>query len=232
MEKLKGKRLLLLGGDFWTEELARYAAETGVKLIATAKKAPTKLFEIAEENYRVDPTDAEGMKKLIREKKNRRGLPCYATPEQCAVLHEKIAFKELCDSVGLLVVKRIDIDEENLSATAAKIKYPVIAKPVDASGSAGCCVCRNAEEFMSGYAEAKGASFTGKVIVESFVDNRSVYLYYTFSGGKAYFTGVTRKYTVKYPQGNYVLSLRPGEPVHRRHPRALRRKTFRHVQED
>ena len=60
-----------------------------IRLIATAKKAPT---EIAEENYGVEPTDAEGMKKL--------GLPCYATPEQCAVLHEKIAFKELCDSVG------------------------------------------------------------------------------------------------------------------------------------
>ena len=200
-------------------------------MIATAKKAPSKLFEIAEESYTVDPTDAEGMKKLIREKKidavhpgsaepvigaasaylRELGLPCYATPEQCAVLHEKIAFKELCDSVGLPVVKRIDVDEENLSATAAQIKYPVIAKPVDASGSAGCCVCRNAEEFLSGYDEAKRASFTGKVIVESFVDNRSVYLYYTFSGGKSYFTGVTRKYTVKYPQGNYVLSLRLGE---------------------
>ena len=70
MENLKGKRLLLLGGDFWTEEQAQYAAETGVKLIATAKKAPSKLFEIAEESYTVDPTDAEGMKKLIREKKS------------------------------------------------------------------------------------------------------------------------------------------------------------------
>ena len=72
MENLKGKRLLLLGGDFWTEELAQYAAETGVKLIATAKKAPTKLFEVAEESYTVDPTDAEGMKKLIREAKSTR----------------------------------------------------------------------------------------------------------------------------------------------------------------
>ena len=109
------------------------------------------------------------------------------------------------------VVKRINIDESNLSASAAQIKYPVIAKPVDSSGSAGCCVCRNAQEFLTGYNEAKQNSFTGKVIVESFVDNRSVYLYYTFSGGKAYFAGVTRKYTVKYPQGNYVLSLRLGE---------------------
>ena len=86
MESLKGKRLLLLGGDFWTEELAQYAKETGVKLIATAKKAPSKLFEIAEESYTVDPTDAEGMKKLIREKKS---IVPYSTARLALLRHAR-----------------------------------------------------------------------------------------------------------------------------------------------
>lgn len=97
-----------------------FASPFVIRLIATAKKAPTKLFEIAEESYRVDATDAEGMWLVVSGYLREPGLPCYATPEQCAVPDEKIAFKELCDSAGLPVVKRIDVDEENLSETAAK----------------------------------------------------------------------------------------------------------------
>ncbi len=51
MDKLRGKRLLLLGGGTWKEAIKRIADEHGITLIATGNDKSGGIFSIADEGY-------------------------------------------------------------------------------------------------------------------------------------------------------------------------------------
>lgn len=229
MEKnLEGKRLLLLGGNLWKGAIRQFADEQGITLVATSNDPHAGIFEIADETYLVSSTDADAMKCLIREKNidgvymggsepvisaacqylNELNMPCYCTKEQWDYLQNKQNFKNLCISCGLPVVPRYEIDEADFDACAANIPYPVITKPVDGCGSAGFSVCQNAEELRFGYQKAKAASDSGNVLVEKFVKNDGVVVFYTLSNGEAVFSGLEDKYPVRYKEtGSYVAGM-------------------------
>lgn len=226
MNELTGKRLLLLGGGLWKEVIKEYAEKNGIVLIATGNDISSGIFQIADEGYLVDSTDAEAMKKLIVEKKidgvymggsetvisvackylNEMGLHCYCTKEQWDFLENKANFKELCIKHGLPVAKSYSIDEEDIDTSSQSIDYPVITKPQDGCGSNGFSVCGNASELKRGYEIAKAASPSGSVICEKFVKNSGVVVIYTFSDGEMFFSGLEDKFPVRYEeQGSYVV---------------------------
>ena len=66
--ELKGKRLLILGGNLWKESIKQVADTYGITLIATGNDTSAGIFEIADECYNIDSTNSEAMKKLILEK--------------------------------------------------------------------------------------------------------------------------------------------------------------------
>ena len=224
-KNLANKRLLLLGGSLWKKAIQDFAQEQGIILIATGNNHNAGIFEIADECYDVDSTNTEAMKQLIREKRidgvymggsesvistacgylQELGLPCYCTREQWEYLQNKEHFKRLCIEYGLPVVPKYDYELENPKRNIPDSAFPVITKPTDGCGSSGFSVCRNSEELRKGYAIARQASPTGSVIVEKFVKNDGVVVFYTFSNGKMYFSGLEDKYPVKYQkQGSYV----------------------------
>lgn len=222
--ELNGKRLLILGGSLWKEAIRDFAIENGITLIATGNDQTAGIFEIADEKFSVNSTDAEAMKKLIRDARidgvymggseavisaacqyiNDLGMPCYCTHEQWEYLQNKKNFKELCIRHGLPVVKRYTAAED-IENSVPIADYPVITKPTDGCGSSGFSVCRNPEELKAGYRIAAKESPTGSVIIEKFVPNDGVVVFYTVSGGKLLFSGLEDKYPVRYEkQGSYV----------------------------
>lgn len=229
MINLANKRLLLLGGSLWKDAIKDFADEHNIILIATGNDASAGIFEIAHEHYNVDSTDAEAMKQLIREKNidgvymggsepvisvacsylNELGLPCYCTKEQWELLQNKSKFKHLLIEHGLPVAPKYDISSlEDIGSLANEITFPVITKPTDGCGSNGFSVCNNLEELKEGYKRASVASASGNVIVEKFVKNDGVVVFYTFSNGKMYFSGLEDKYPVRYQeQGSYVAGM-------------------------
>lgn len=223
MMELKGKRLLLLGGSLWKDAIQDYAKDKGIVLIATGNDQSAGIFQIAEESYDVDSTDEAVMKRLIIDKKidgvymggseavcsiackylNEMSVPCYCTKEQWDFLENKANFKSLCEKFGLPVAKHYQFPEKGNDTT--QIDYPVIAKPTDGSGSNGFSVCNNIEELRKGYENAKKESPSGNVIIEKFVKNDSVVVFYTFSNGKMHFSGLEEKFPIWYEeQGRYV----------------------------
>lgn len=220
---LKGKRLLLLGGSLWKDAIQDYAKNKDITLIATGNDQSAGIFQIAEERYDVDSTNEEAMKRLIVDKNidgvymggsetvcsiackylNELGLPCYCTKEQWDFLENKANFKALCEKFGLPVAKRYQFTEEGNDSI--QIDYPVITKPTDGSGSNGFSVCNNIKELRKGYENAKKESPSGIVIVEEFVKNDSIVVFYTFSNGQMFFSGLEEKFPVCYEdQGRYV----------------------------
>lgn len=89
-----------------------------------------------------------------------------------------------------------------------KIDFPVITKPVDGCGSNGFSICRNTNELKIGYEKAKINSSSGNVLIEKFVKNTSVVVFYTISNGTVTYCGLEDKYTVFYPKTeSYVAGL-------------------------
>lgn len=225
MKSLNGKRLLLLGGSMWKEAIRQFADEQGIVLIATGNNSNAGIFQIADESYSIDSTDNHAMKKLILDKNidgvymggsesvishaceyiNDLNLPCYCTKEQWECLQNKKYFKDLCIKHQLPVVSRYDIEPKDVLEKGINLPFPVITKPTDGCGSSGFSVCRDYEEFIQGYNKASENSESGEVIIEDFVDNNGIVVFYTISKGIAYFSGIEDKYPVKYDTtGSYV----------------------------
>lgn len=220
--RLNGKRLLVLGGSLWKEAIQQVAKAYGITVIATGNDQTAGIFDIAQEKYNVDSTDINAMKKLILECRidgvymggseavisaacvylNELNMPCYCTKQQWEFLQNKDNFKKLCIKHGLPVVKKYDLDD---TVVESSIDFPVIAKPTDGCGSAGFSVCKNLEELVIGYQKAKEISPTGNVIVEKFVNNSGIVVFYTVSNGKIFFSGLEDKYPVCFEKwGSYV----------------------------
>lgn len=229
MRDLRGKRLLILGGSMWKDAIKQFADEHGIILVATGNDRSAGIFEIAHEAYDVNSTDIEGMKKLIAEKNidgvymggsepvitkaceyiNDLGLPCYCNKQQWDFLQDKSNFKDLCLKFGLPCVPKYNI-------TDSTIEYPVITKPTDGCGSNGFSVCKDYAELLVGYEKAKAASPTGSVLIEKFVNNNSVVVFYTFSEGKLIFSGLEDKFPVRYSEtGSYVAGMHLFESLHK-----------------
>ena len=138
---------------------------------------------------------------------NELGMPCYCTHEQWEYLQDKAKFKELCIKHGLPVAKRYSA-ENGIENAVPESDYPVITKPTDGCGSNGFSVCRDPGELKAGYERAAAASPSGSVIIEKFVKNDGVVVFYTLSGGEAIFSGLEDKYPVRFEeQGSYVAGM-------------------------
>ena len=228
MKDLRGKRLLILGGSSWKEAVKQFADEQGIELIATGNDCSAGIFEIASEGYQVNSINPEKMKELIKSQNidgvymggseivistacqylSDLGLPCYCTKEQWDYLQDKGAFKDLCIKFGLPVVPRYKITKEWLQERENDVDYPVITKPTDGCGSNGFSICNNKEELIKGYEFASSNSYSGEVIVEKFVKNKGVVVFYTFTNGEMVFSGLEDKYPMQYVEnGSYVAGM-------------------------
>ena len=217
-DELRGKRLLLLGSSVWKDELRHFADEHGIILIVVGNRA-APLDEVADELYRVDSTDHDAMKQFIKthnidgvfmggsemivshacEYINELGYPCYCTKEQWDVLADKSRFKALCQLFGLPVAKAYSPhDFIPVQEVTVENVFPVVTKPVDGCGGEGISVCHHIKELQEGYAKAKAASRSGNAIIEQFVSNDSIKVFYTFSQGVPHYTTMATKYPVRF----------------------------------
>lgn len=212
MNNLKGKRLLLLGSNFWKDDLKQYAKENGIYLIF-AGLYPGVLDTIADEHYRIDTTDPSVMIPFIKEHNidgvfmggseliiskscdyiNQLGYPCYCTKHQWDLLQDKKAFKDLCKKYKVPTVPEYGIDD-NLSEK----DFPVIVKPVDGCGSRGITVCYTQDEFEKAKTKALEDSPTKQILIEKYIDNGGVtnLVKYVAIDGKYYLEAMGDRYVL------------------------------------
>lgn len=191
MEKITGKRLLILGGTSASLDLVRNAKAMGIYTIVTDMSATGVAKEIADETAMVSTADIEGLVELAKQKQvdgifcgpsefnlrnmiaacAKAGLPCYTdmqTWDRCA---NKDVFKSYCRKFGVDCTPEYDIDLTTPMETLEKIDYPIIIKPVDGSSSAGITVCQSADQVYAALEKAYAASKSKKIIAEKFIEN-------------------------------------------------------------
>lgn len=112
-------------------------------------------------------------------------LPCYIDYETAQNVSDKIKMKRIFSENDIPTSAYVEMETLDWSKVA-KLRYPMVVKPVDAYSSRGVRKAWNAQELEQYFREAAQISRTGGVIVEEFVlgDEISVDIY--IKNGKAH----------------------------------------------
>ncbi len=223
-QRLKGKRLLILGGMRISCEIVRKAKEMGVYTIVAdydrVDDSPGK--QIADEAVGLSVTNVDAVVSYIKNNAidgvlvgfndmllpyyaeicEKSGLPCYGTKAQFDILITKDQYKSLCRQFGVPTIPEYDFNDNN-------IVYPVLVKPVDSSGSRGITICHSQEELKVAVKTGRKASKTGRVLIERYMDVREVTVFWTFQNGNYYLSALGNRH-VKHNQGMDVIPLPVG----------------------
>lgn len=204
MEKLEGKKLLLLGGPALMSDIVEKAKSMGIYTIVTdwyePDKSPAK--KIADEYWMESVADIDKLAGLIKEHHidgvftnytdsylpyyvnlcEKTGLPCLANMHQVDTISKKDLSKQLCIDHGISVSKQYDISGI-ADIDMLDVSFPVLTKPVDSSGQKGIFVCLNKQELNEKYLESLEFSASKKVIIEEYVQGDYTVMFYTIQNG-------------------------------------------------
>lgn len=223
------KKMLILGGKpIGSVELAKRCKQRDLYTIVTdylpSESSPAKL--VADEAWDISTNDVDVLADKCREKGvngvltavhefnirrmldlcEKLNLPCYCNRNTWKYCDSKLEFKKLCYDSGIEVAQKYDLN----SAISQLKKYsnPVIVKPVDSSGSRGFSICKTPQELETAIERAKQFSLSGQIVIEDYIPYDAVIIYYTMHRGKCYFSGITDKYSVRFPStGASVMGL-------------------------
>lgn len=219
---LAGKKLLILGANPETIPLVQIANEMGIKTIVTSNIPNDAAKAYAWKASDVNGLDVPGLISLAREEQvdgvlvgvadilvpvyckvcAALDLPCYATQQIVDTFNYKDVFKATFESYGVHGIPEFYLDAEMKPEDVAKIKYPVMVKPVDGYSGLGMKVCNNAEELKEGVDKALAFSKCKRFIVERYMGGcEDMGFYYTFKDGVCSASCIYDRYTTDEQPG-------------------------------
>ena len=102
---------------------------------------------------------------------DRMGLPQAGPYESVCILQNKELFRSFLESNGFNVPKSRGFSlYEEAYADRDYFTWPVIVKPVDSAGSKGVSRVDSTDDLKAAFENAKSHSFSGKVIIEEFIE--------------------------------------------------------------
>lgn len=214
---LKGKKLLILGGNPETGILVKKANKLGVYTIVIDPNpiAPAKIN--ARKHYEIDGFD---LLRLIQVAKDESidgvlvgvadilvpsylklctalNLPCYATEKIIEALTRKDGFKKTIKDYEIEGIPSFKLDKNLNTYDLKKIIYPAMVKPVDSGGGVGMTLCYNKGELISGVKFAIDNSKKDLFLVEKYMSSDDIFAYYTFKNGEIYLSAIADRITTK-----------------------------------
>jgi len=215
---LKDKKLLLMGGGAYANDILRYKEQTGFQIVALGRDAGTPIAKISDAFYQIDTQDVDAVCEVVQKEgisgifvgssevninpaitvSERTGCYFYTNRAQWDVLANKARFKDYCRTYGVPVVPEFNIKPGYTKEDVAKLTFPVLLKPTDSSGARGMNACYRAEDFDALYEEALKWSAKKEVIVEELItDADEVFFQYTIADGKTSLTSCFTKVFVQ-----------------------------------
>lgn len=214
---LKGKKLLILGGNPSTMEIVREAKKQGIYTIVTdwydTKRSPSKL--IADEYWNEEVFRPDILAQLVKDKSidgaftaytdsyllpyqelcERAKLPCYGPRSAYETMFSKASFKEACEKAGVPVVPWKKLTQDNYKTEIIGIDYAVAVKPVDNSGSRGVFKCYDPKDLIMYCEKALDFSQKKEIMVEKLMDVDSEFsAYYIIHNGEARLSSMGDRY--------------------------------------
>ena len=220
-QEFAGKKLLILGGNPETSALVKLANSMGIKTIVSSERHTDDAKKYAWKGFDIDGMDVPGLIELANKEKvdgvlvgvadilvpsyckvcEALGFPCYATQQIVDVFAFKDVFKATCERYGIHGIPEFYLDADMKPEDVAKIKYPVMVKPVDNGGGVGMTVCYNESELRPAVEKALEASKKKRFIVERYMQCEDMGMYYTFKDGVCSASCIYDRYTTDEQPG-------------------------------
>lgn len=211
---LKGKRLLVLGGNTICKEMREYADRYGVTLITAGNDPHALAHHYSDEQYYFDVSDRELLLSFVKDKHidgilsftgetllgktiqtvADTGLPYHYSQKRWDMLMDKVRFKEAALRHGVSILRPLTTTDAVLLLTQGK---KVVVKPTRAGGSFGITVCDGVDMLDVAIRMAKKWSGDGNYFIERFLEGDYFQFEIWCSHGKRYMAYT--KDRVNYP---------------------------------
>lgn len=200
------QKILILGSDLGTIDLAKTAKEMGYYVITAdlMETSPTK--ELSDESWMVSTQDIDALEVAVKENDIQAilagaseinndsvrklskflGIDYFGENENAYwVARDKRKFKDICISVGLPIAEDYFLSDNLSREELDKVKYPVVVKPVDQSGNRGVSFCGNEASLIDAYKLARCSSNNPKIICERCLHGEEWAVQYVIAEGEA-----------------------------------------------
>ena len=226
-ENLRGKKLLILGGNPETVPLVKLANDMGIKTyVSSARETdPAKKIAWKAHNYGgmetsewVEYVKAEGIDGVLvgvadilvpaySRVCEALNYPCYATEQIVKAFSSKDNFKRVCGEFGIKGSPEYNICEDGTVQDNQIIHFPVMVKPVDNGGGVGMSLAHNKRELLVAIRKALDYSKQKRYIVEKYMNCDDVCMYYTFKDGKCSLSCIFDRFTTNLQDGMTIWEL-------------------------
>ncbi len=184
------KKVMILGAGKNQLPIINICNKRGYYTIVVSVEGDYPGFALANKSYYFDTKDKNAILRAAKEEKidailtdqTDVAVPTVAyVAEQMGLrgigyetalkFTNKYLMRKSCKDAGIVMPEFYNVYTlEDALDCANKIKYPVIIKPVDSSGSRGVRKINNGTQLIEYFSEAKKYSETGNVIIEKFID--------------------------------------------------------------
>ncbi|MFJ5120964.1 ATP-grasp domain-containing protein [Kitasatospora sp. NPDC088548] len=200
--------LLVLGASEEHIPLYREARSRGIPTIAVDMRSDASAFPFADAAMKVSTRDAGAIAEALGDTRPagivvgatdaalptwrvlglRYGMP-YVYPEAALAALDKGAFHSVVASCGIPGYGwAASEDPGEVAAKAAGLRFPLMVKPVDGSGSKGVTRVTRPDGLPAAIARARAYSASGTVIAEEFLHGRQLTIDLFLRNGKSVMT--------------------------------------------
>lgn len=215
---MKNKIVIIGAGEFQIQ-LIEKAKSMGYETHVFAWESGAVGKEKADVFYPISITEKEKILKICREIKPEgvvsigsdlavltvnylaRHLGLLANPEDTDIIAtNKYEMRKAFKDSNISVPQFIKVSNDTMSKSEIKkLKFPVIVKPVDRSGSRGICKVNSEDYLGSAIANAISESFAQSAIIEEFIEGEEFSCETISFEGHHEILAVTKKYTTGVP---------------------------------
>lgn len=205
--------LIVLGAAEEQIPLYREARRRGVQTIAVDMRPDRPALPIADAFLQISTRDTDALAAALGDIRPAGIVSCasdaalatwhalglrydtpYVYPETALAGNDKARFHEIAGSVGVANYGFTQSQEPGeLVANAAGLRFPLVVKPADGSGSKGVRRVPHPDGLPAAIAHARIFAASGAVIVEEFVEGRPLAVEIFMRDGTAHFTDVQEK---------------------------------------
>jgi len=213
------KKIVIIGANYFQNPLIEKAKELGYETHVFAWKEgaigektadffyPISIIEkerILEECKKIQPQAVVSIASdlaniTVQYLAKELGLPCNSD-ESIVISTNKYAMRDALKRNGIWTPKYFKVNDSAKAEIAAKeMRFPLIAKPTDRSGSRGITKIDVAADIKTAVDEAIGNSFEKGAILEEYIEGEEYSCEAISYNGKHTILTVTKKYTTGYP---------------------------------
>ena len=214
------KKILILGGGFLQSYVIRKAKDIGYYVLVLDADPNAMGFQYADEHAVINIVDENACLKYAREKgidgvltaatdfsvltmsriASEMGLPGINYKSAKLIKNKaavrKCLFEAHADDTGY----SFEIDSiEQIPEVQQKVKYPIMMKPVDGSGSRGASKVERKEDFVKACEFAMLGSISHRAVAEPFVEGKEYGVESFVDNGIIHVLGIMQKDMTKPP---------------------------------